>query len=635
MGKNEFLEVLKQNYFYNIIYRQIYRWSVKNKEILLENNRRGLNSIININNIDINYKSVYFNDGIFYKKTCSFSLLVEVYISFEGTKEKNDYLDYDTYKNWLKIDCIASLFNQMKDFKVIDIDIYDSNYKKNTPLTDNGLLYLNKEDYDLYAEKLLKKYYYKTEKEKTHNCIDIKKIAERMGLSIISTSLSQTKDVFGKFFFEDSKVAVFNSEKEKYEEINVSKNTILLDLEAINSTSYLTKNITIAHECVHALYHYPAYLYMKLINNNFSYISCLVDSLQDNRKDLIEWMEIQANALAPHILMPKERFKISANNLFTKYKIDHNSDLFMVEKIILSLAKEYKVTIYSVRKRLLEIGYDIAYGVFNYIGKDKLRPFCLSDKYKGDFDSSETYSISLKNAIDLFSNDYKFAFLLLKKEYVFVENHFCINDEKYLIVREDGKLELSRYALHNIDECCIKFKVVKKTKEYKLTKEFVSLFRDNYKELDFDLKMASEPNIYKTKDYLEKWKVHDENVRLIIKEIEDKNYVEILNYLVKFLKISVKKLTYDTGLSTKTIERYLLGENKNPNKRTLVSIVRALNVPSRISEIIFRQAGIAFIKGNKEDDALLFVLNNCRLHNYKDVNRLLMGLGFSPLSKKK
>lgn len=88
MGKNEFLEVLKQNYFYNIIYRQIYRWSVKNKEILLENNRRGLNSIININNIDINYKSVYFNDGIFYKKTCSFSLLVEVYISFEGTKEK-------------------------------------------------------------------------------------------------------------------------------------------------------------------------------------------------------------------------------------------------------------------------------------------------------------------------------------------------------------------------------------------------------------------------------------------------------------------------------------------------------------------------------------------------------------------
>ena len=76
---------------------------------------------------------------------------------------------------------------------------------------------------------------------------------------------------------------------------------------------------------------------------------------------------------------------------------------------------------------------------------------------KGTLKKSESFSIDYKDiAMKLISNKDTRELICLN-DLVFVENHVCINDKKYITKDDAGNLILTYYARMNMDECCIKF----------------------------------------------------------------------------------------------------------------------------------------------------------------------------------
>ena len=63
------------------------------------------------------------------------------------------------------------------------------------------------------------------------------------------------------------------------------------------------------------------------------------------------------------------------------------------------------------------------------------------------------------NFIRLSITDNRLITELQSKDYLYVDGHVCLNNDKYL-VRKDGITKLSEYALNNIDECCLKFEYI-------------------------------------------------------------------------------------------------------------------------------------------------------------------------------
>lgn len=85
---------------------------------------------------------------------------------------------------------------------------------------------------------------------------------------------------------------------------------MLVDDKVAYLRSFGSRNLTIAHECVHSYYHRKTFLFAQMINNDIHYIQCRVTGEMRSNEGIstADWMEIQANALAPYLLMPKESF---------------------------------------------------------------------------------------------------------------------------------------------------------------------------------------------------------------------------------------------------------------------------------------------------------------------------------------
>ena len=88
------------------------------------------------------------------------------------------------------------------------------------------------------------------------------------------------------------------------------------------------------------------------------------------------WMEVQANGIAPYLLIPTESFTQKVKELTDKYQCQNNTDLLnKITFIIDELAEHYGVTRDAIRKRLTDIGYEEASGAFNFVDGQYIRPY--------------------------------------------------------------------------------------------------------------------------------------------------------------------------------------------------------------------------------------------------------------------
>lgn len=635
---NTFLDYLENNIFYDKIYDSIFSWC-KNHKKLLEDRVDGYNVsyISEIEDLDLDYQNVFIDSKEGTK--IEFDITIEVTVNVEGVAGK--YQDRDSYsaRLWVMVSCSGSLGKKLKDFYIIGVDEYIKT-KPIKPLSGDFYPYIKRIDYDEYANAILEKYYFKYHPESKTNPvpINVDELAAKMGLTIQNTSISKDRSIFGQIFFADVEVEFYNSEKSVLEKRKISKNTILVDTEAAYLRSFGSRNMTIAHECVHSYYHRKAFLFARMLKlkGDLHYIECQVNGVMKNgdTNSTAEWMEIQANGLAPYILMPKESFEAYAKKLFEFYSKSSGLVTYTIREIIDKLAGTYEVTTYAARKRLIDLGFELAIGAYNWVDGHYVKSYTFK---KGFLESNETFTVSYKDVYKKIFTNQTILMAVYNNQYVFVDNHLCINDPKYIEKNQNGELILSDYALYHMDECCVKFR-------YNTIKGFNSgsslglmcyLSRDLSKEIEFDLEIINNPAIVHDSKFIERYSIHSENVAEVVKEITFMSFGKIIKYLMKYLKIKLCDLEVDADLEEKTIRRYTSGENKKPDKRSAIAILRALNLPPAISSLALKQAGIAFVNGNDEDDALLCVLMTLRNGSAKDANDFMISIQQGLLTKNK
>ena len=177
--------------------------------------------------------------------------------------------------------------------------------------------------------------------------VPIRKIAEdKMGLTLITDkSLSDDLGVFGKTIFAGSDVDVIAEDEP--EKLHCAAGTVLLDPDV-----FMTRNIgsyifTLAHEVYH-WYAHRAYMLMRMQTQHVPAVQrCYVNGSGKHSPE--ELAEIQANAMAARILMPRKTVRIKYQEILQKYG---TAD----EMVVADLAIFFAVSKQAMRIRLKELG---------------------------------------------------------------------------------------------------------------------------------------------------------------------------------------------------------------------------------------------------------------------------------------
>ncbi len=323
--------------------------------------------------------------------------------------------------------------------------------------------------------------------------IDGELLAERMGLQVMMCQLADDNGIRGQIYFEEHVARVQNEEGEIINQ-TILAGTILVNTRlCCGDDGFISEdrlNDTIIHECYHAYRHRLFYLGQCLYNSDLRCLSCtvvgqqigaMIDSgLEANGttsaeslplaancfygKTPIDWMEWQANRAAPRIRMPARTAEAKAEELILHYRIRYPgiSTPRLFNKVITDFAEFYGVSKQSAKRRLIELGYDEAKGVLNYVNGKYAIDYSFSP---GSLGNNQTFTIDFTSAMELYRSDSNFRECIDSGLYQYVDDHFCLTDNKY-IYRRSGILHLTAYAKSHMDECCLVFTLHSTGPEY-------------------------------------------------------------------------------------------------------------------------------------------------------------------------
>lgn len=586
--------------------------------------------------------------------------LVDLYYQFVRLEDKDDdWIEFDiivipdiicdvfdiVYRDinqecpsdlWISITCKARVSDILSDFSILDVALY-SPKKSNKPLSDDLIPIIAKKEYDNYATELLKLYYPEAFSENYVGPINIRLIADRMGIAIKERSISPNGTIFGQAVFSGTTINLFDSKTEAFQIVNVRGNTMIVDTEATANFSLGSKYFTIAHELVHFYLHRKAFRFAQLINKDFAFMQCQVDGgLKGESRDArSNWMEIQANGIAPCILMPKHLVLHRVETLMAYYESNELSKYDYAERLINDIANMFEVSIYSAKKRLLELGIDFVGGVLNWIDGHYVPAYFYEQDSLGQ---DETYTISVKDAYSIAFKQGATSILLAQGNFVFVENHLCIDSPKYVNFSRHGSAKLTDYARLHIDECCVKFKCKPKDIFVKNSTEgaWCYLLQDFNKNIfEWELETIENNKLLSNPEFPSRRQEYSKQKNEILSNISSMSFGDGLKYILQRFDLSQEYLAIEADLDDHTISRYCTGKSSSPDKRSIIAICIALRLPPEITLKLLQQAGRALRVGDADDDMLDFVIRTMRGLSIKDINKTLKDSGFAPLTRNK
>lgn len=179
---------------------------------------------------------------------------------------------------------------------------------------------------------------------------------KKMGLRIVAEyRLSEDFSIYGQICFNSGLVPVYFKDEDEFCDIKVRRGTILIDPDTLKERNIGCLNNTVAHECVHWYKHRKYHMYNLGAGNAkgvaFRYpIIERNEALQEQWTDE-DWMEWQANGIAPRILMPRQTFQAAIDMILEDSDRDSVPDWWVINK----LADFYKVSKQSAEIRIAEL----------------------------------------------------------------------------------------------------------------------------------------------------------------------------------------------------------------------------------------------------------------------------------------
>lgn len=404
-----------------------------------------------INNCELNLEIIVIAD-----------VIVRQYIKGE--------MEVDTKTKFVSVYAEVELDAGIKNFRIYNTEFKSDQYKKsrNLKLSKDWVPYIRKKDFDDIAEKFLRKYYPQALTQPTP--VPVETIVSEMGLSIHQEKLTIDNSVFGKMVFKDTDVEVIEDEQLVSEHFN--KGSILVDKDVVFKRNVGSYNNTVIHECVHWELHKVFHEVKMVLDKDHSQVSSWTEeNLADSSMwTSLDWMEWQANGIAPRILMPKVQTRIKIRELFQTLTLV-NPDISrseLVQEVVDNLATFFEVSRQAAKIRMIDLGFKEANGVYNYLDDRYMHNFAFELEA---FDKGSSYTITSNDLCFEYCFNESFRQIIDRNMFIYVDNHLCLKDKKFIYMTKDGPI-MTDYAYEHMDECCLIFKVK--------SKNFTSISNETY-----------------------------------------------------------------------------------------------------------------------------------------------------------
>jgi len=538
--------------------------------------------------------------------------------------------DEETHQ-WFLVSCLGDL-ESFDNIQIIKTTVYGVKNKILAPMSDSLVPIISKDQLEDVATNFLRRNY--PEALSTPMAVDPTMLAARMGLSVQVRQITTDFSVFGQIFFHDTTMEVYDSQAGRAEMAEVKGKTIVVDPQNFFLRNLGSVNNTIIHECVHWDLHRKAFQLEWLYNKNAAQIQCkVVGGIKDSTaRSATDWMEWQANALAPKIQMPLIPFKRKAFELLNKYRIIMDTDerVDVLEPTIDELALFYGVSRLAAKIRMIDAGYEDAVGVFIYIDGHYVTPHRFR---KNSIRRDQTFSISIRDAVVERVLSPKLRDKIDSGNYLFIDSHLCLNHSKYVRLGEDGKAELTKYARLHMDECCLIFDLTIDAKSSgSYGKQFFTecvLYRDASSNIIFIPHYSSSNK--ENPDHAKMLKDYNKDLLDISRKLP-MSFSGMLDALIKWTGMKEEDLAEAAELSTRTIQRLRNNEPNNVTIETVMQLCIGMKLPPSLSYRLIQASGNSFLV-NEQHIMYQFLLGSCYTNSVEDCNDKLIEQGLNPLCK--
>lgn len=573
--------------------------------------------------LDIEVKFVSVNDLPDMK--IEFDVAVEAELEVRETDYHYDESEF--CKQWFMLKCSGDLNCNLDDFTITSVTEYTSKNRQPKPMSDSLVPIINKEQLESVATDFLRRYY--PEALIKPIAVEPQVLAEKMGLVVEMREITKDFSVFGQIYFHDCDAEFYDEDSDEMVQTHVDARTIFVDPKAYFLRNLGSVNNTIVHECVHWGLHRKAFELERLYNSSVTRIKCqVVGGIKDNNRDATDWMEWQANALAPRIQMPLSTFKTKAFELIKQFRAElGTSELIdVMEPVIDALAAFFCVSRTAAKIRMIDAGYEEAIGTFTYIDGRYVKPHKFK---KGILQRNQTFSIGAEEAAIQSITNPEMAALVRHGSYLYIDSHFVLNHPRYITQDENGVTVLTNFARNNMEECCLVFDLSVKSgcKERYHSECFLN--RDKTSDIDFEIKYC---NGFEYATPERKAKILAETLAdemRVYNELPN-SYNSSLKKVREWRDVTYKELAERTMVNERTIRRIVNGEEPG-SINSIILICLGLHLPPKISSHIIRNSPFSLNFNNNSHIWYDFALTHLYPKSMDEIRAFLQEHGADPL----
>lgn len=579
---------------------------------------------------DFKIMGVNFHESDTDRIECKVTVRAEIEISVRG---RRDY-ESDSTECWISIPLSATLRNGLQQVNFGYASEYSRElFRAEDALTKYLVPYIYAKDLDKHAERFLEKYCPRALEEPMP--LPIKEIVENMGLTVYHAPLPD--GIFGRTYFNDANVEVFtNKTCSETEDRTICPGTILVNPDVVFMRNIGSTNNTVIHECVHWDKHYKFFELQKLLNPDIQAISCAV--VEDYKKksneleDELSWMEWQANALAPKILIPAKTGKAKLSEILNRLHKAYRGRLrdgYVMELAISEFADFFKVSTTAAKIRAVELGFEQAAGVFNFVDGKNYPPFSFK---KGSLKKGQTFVIDRNNVIIQSLLNPDLSEDIAARRFIHAGGLLVINDPQYVSIVEDSEPTLTEYALEHVDECCLVFdRTTRVSTQYDDSfYRICFLCRDadskSFVEAKFNPREGKNEDVQKRAREMTTIAAEAKRISDILAEIPS-SFCGTLDYHVKRRGYTNEKMEERTGISSRMIQDYRNKKDVKPTLQSVLALCIGLNLHPSFSYDLINKAGYNIMAANEEYLIYRYLIEHHHMENIFMWNEKLQDAG--------
>ena len=501
-----------------------------------------------------------------------------------------------------------------------------------TKADGNLLPKINAAKFDEIVEFLLNSY--DPEALASPRPVDVYKIAAGMKLNVSEVQIQDT-NVLGQMHFWPGQVEHIIGNGYR----TVSKaNPLDIFINILSCTSMVAKRSSLAHEIGH-VFCSRKFEFLQIMAGNKHGAVVNKRKKQPKGSNIPKELEAQPSKFSGHLLLPRRTALPFVEEEIRK--LGGHASPRQMEAIVRKVMDTFQVSRQMATLRLKDFGYDVAKGVNRYIDGHYVPAYGTGS---GEWKNGVDYIIEHKAVFELYMDDPQFREVIDTGRFVFVENHLCLADRRYVrinAVRKLGspRLWLTDYARNHIDECCLAFRErgVSLHRYYDgiLNREICKRVID-YR---YDPMRSPEENI----------QIMDEYAR--ITDALPSGFGSTVKYHMSRVGVSVSDLAEAMELDSKMIQHFRRelepvvgilpsnGENSTKNKnhltkRSVVTMSLLMHLMPEWSQHMLDQAHYMLDRNDREEKIWWCTLMTSYMCAIEEINELFKKLGITALTSK-